>query len=87
MVNMVLKRADGSQYDIEGKLYDSVDIDMVIDGYNAPITGKNENHFYMHMYAYTYIHSYTHTHTHTYIYIYIYICICIYSNSYITLYI
>ena len=43
MVNMVLKRADGSQYDIEGKLYDSVDIDMVIDGYNAPITGKNEN--------------------------------------------
>ena len=45
MVNMVLKRADGSQYDIEGKLYDSVDIDMVIDGYNAPITGKNENYF------------------------------------------
>lgn len=41
MVNMVLKRADGSQYDIEGKLYDSVDIDMVIDGYNAPITGGN----------------------------------------------
>ena len=39
MVNMVMKRADGSQYDIEGKLYDSVDIDMVIDGYNAPITG------------------------------------------------
>ena len=39
MVNMVLKRGDGSQYDIEGKLYDSVDIDMIIDGYNAPITG------------------------------------------------
>ena len=39
MVNMVMKRADGSQYDIEGKLYDSVDIDMIIDGYNAPITG------------------------------------------------
>ena len=40
MVNMVVKRADGSQYDIEGKLYDSVDIDMIIDGYNAPITGR-----------------------------------------------
>merc|ERR1711871_209056 len=41
MVNMVLKRGDGSQYDIEGKLYDSVDIDMIIDGFNAPITGGN----------------------------------------------
>ena len=40
-VIMTLKKADGSQYDIDGKLYDKVDLKMVIDGYNAPITGGN----------------------------------------------
>jgi peptidylprolyl isomerase len=37
----VFKKADGSQYDVDGKLYDQVDIRMVIDGYNAPLTGGN----------------------------------------------
>ena len=38
---MTFKKADGSQYDVDGKLYDQVDIRMVIDGYNAPLTGGN----------------------------------------------
>ena len=40
-VEMVLKHADGSQYDVEGKLYDEVRLRMVVDGYNAPLTGGN----------------------------------------------
>ena len=40
-VAMTFKKADGSQYDVDGKLYDQVDIRMVIDGYNAPLTGGN----------------------------------------------
>lgn len=40
-VEFVLKKPDGSQYDVDGKLYDSVTIKMVIDGYNAPLTGGN----------------------------------------------
>lgn len=38
---MTFKKADGTQYDVDGKLYDQVDIRMVIDGYNAPLTGGN----------------------------------------------
>ena len=40
-VMMVLKKPDGSQYNVDGKLYDKVELKMVIDGYNAPITGGN----------------------------------------------
>jgi peptidylprolyl isomerase len=40
-VEFVVKRPDGSAYDIEGKLYDQVKLKMVIDGYNAPLTGGN----------------------------------------------
>jgi cyclophilin family peptidyl-prolyl cis-trans isomerase len=40
-VSMVLKKPDGSQYNVDGKLYDKVELKMVIDGYNAPITGGN----------------------------------------------
>jgi len=37
---MVIKKPDGSQFDVEGKLYDEVKLTMVIDGYNAPLTGN-----------------------------------------------
>lgn len=40
-VEMIFKKPDGSQYDIDGTLYDEVKIAMVIDGYNAPISGGN----------------------------------------------
>ena len=40
-VEMVIKKPDGSQYDVDGKLYDQVTLTMVIDGYNAPLTGGN----------------------------------------------
>jgi len=40
-VEMTFKKPDGSQYDVEGRLYDSVTVKMVIDGYNAPLTGGN----------------------------------------------
>ena len=40
-VQMVIKKSDGSQYAVEGKLYDKVKLKMVVDGYNAPITGGN----------------------------------------------
>ena len=40
-VAMTFKKADGTQYDVDGKLYDQVDIRMVIDGFNAPLTGGN----------------------------------------------
>jgi peptidylprolyl isomerase len=40
-VEMVIKKPDGSKFDVEGKLYDKVDLTMVIDGYNAPLTGGN----------------------------------------------
>ena len=38
---MTFKKADGTQYDVDGKLYDQVDIRMVIDGFNAPLTVGN----------------------------------------------
>lgn len=40
-VEFVIKRPDGSQYDVDGKLYDRVRLKMIIDGFNAPITGGN----------------------------------------------
>lgn len=40
-VEMVLRRPDGSQYDVEGRLFDEVRLRMVVDGYNAPLTGGN----------------------------------------------
>lgn len=40
-VDFVIKKSDGSAYAFEGKLYDQVDLKMVIDGYNAPLTGGN----------------------------------------------
>ena len=35
---MVIKKADGSKYDVDGTLYDSVDIDMVytLSSYISP---------------------------------------------------
>jgi hypothetical protein len=39
-VEMVIKKADGSQFDVDGKLYNEVKLEMVIDGYNAPLTGN-----------------------------------------------
>jgi hypothetical protein len=38
-VEFVIKKPDGSQFDVDGKLYDDVKLTMVIDGYNAPLTG------------------------------------------------
>ena len=40
-VEMVIKRPDGSPYDVDGKLYDQVVLTMTIDGFNAPLTGGN----------------------------------------------
>ena len=40
-VNMVIKKPDGSKFNIDGVLFDEVKLNMVIDGYNAPISGGN----------------------------------------------
>jgi len=40
-VEMVVVKPDGSKYDVDGVLYDQVTLTMVIDGYNAPLTGGN----------------------------------------------
>lgn len=40
-VEMIIKKPDNSQFNIDGKLYDQVLLNMVIDGYNAPLTGGN----------------------------------------------
>jgi len=40
-VEMVLNKADGEQFDIEGKLYKEARMKMIIDGYTAPVTGGN----------------------------------------------
>jgi len=40
-VDMIIVKPDGSKYDVDGKLYDDVKLTMVIDGYNAPLTGGN----------------------------------------------
>ena len=41
VVEMTIRNADNSPYDVDGVLYDKVDIKMVVDGYNAPITAGN----------------------------------------------
>jgi len=40
-VEMVLKKGDGGKFRVEGKLYDKAEMKMVIDGFNAPVTGGN----------------------------------------------
>eukprot|EP01041_Mallomonas_annulata_P000581 gene581-1123_t len=40
-VDMVIVKADKGKFDVDGKLYDQVQLKLVIDGYNAPITGGN----------------------------------------------
>lgn len=40
-VEFVIKKPDGEPYDVDGKLFDQIQLKMVIDGYNAPITGGN----------------------------------------------
>ena len=41
VVEMILKKPDGTSYDVEGKLFDQAILKLVIDGYNAPITAGN----------------------------------------------
>eukprot|EP00188_Purpureofilum_apyrenoidigerum_P003788 Plantae.Rhodophyta-Purpureofilum_apyrenoidigerum.ctg4054.p1 GENE.Plantae.Rhodophyta-Purpureofilum_apyrenoidigerum.ctg4054~~Plantae.Rhodophyta-Purpureofilum_apyrenoidigerum.ctg4054.p1 ORF type:complete len:436 (+),score=103.62 Plantae.Rhodophyta-Purpureofilum_apyrenoidigerum.ctg4054:221-1528(+) len=40
-VEMTLQKADNEKFDIDGVLYDSSNMTMVIDGYTAPITSGN----------------------------------------------
>lgn len=40
-IEMVVKKPDGSQYDVDGVLFDKVRLKLVVDGYNAPLTGGN----------------------------------------------
>ncbi|CEL97061.1 unnamed protein product [Vitrella brassicaformis CCMP3155] len=40
-VEMVVKKADGSKFDLEGRLYDEAKLVMVVDGWNAPVTAGN----------------------------------------------
>ena len=40
-VELVLKKADGEKFDIEGTLFKEAKMKMIIDGYNAPVTGGN----------------------------------------------
>lgn len=40
-VQMTLRKPDGEQFDIEGKLYKEAKMKMIIDGYTAPVTGGN----------------------------------------------
>jgi len=40
-VEVVIVKADGSQFDVDGKLYDEVKLTLVLDGYNAPVTSGN----------------------------------------------
>ena len=40
-VVMTFKKPDGAPFDIDGNLFDTVSIKMVVDGYNAPLTGGN----------------------------------------------
>jgi hypothetical protein len=36
---MVMKKANGEKFDVKGKLFDEIRVEMVVDGYNAPLTG------------------------------------------------
>ena len=38
---MVIKKTDGSQFVVEGNQVDTAVLRMVVDGYNAPLTGGN----------------------------------------------
>lgn len=40
-VEMVLKKADGGPFDVEGTNYPQAKMKMIIDGYTAPVTGGN----------------------------------------------
>ncbi|GAB5029465.1 peptidyl-prolyl cis-trans isomerase [Nannochloropsis oceanica] len=41
-VDMTMKKAEaGEKFEIKGKLYDAINIKMVIDGFNAPVTAGN----------------------------------------------
>ena len=40
-VEFILKKPDGEKFDIEGILYSEAKMKMIIDGYNAPVTGGN----------------------------------------------
>lgn len=40
-VEMTLRKPDGEQFDIEGKLFKEAKMKMIIDGYTAPVTGGN----------------------------------------------
>lgn len=40
-VEMVLKKADGGPFDVEGTNYPEAKMKMIIDGYTAPVTGGN----------------------------------------------
>lgn len=41
-VDMMLKKGEaGEKFEIKGKLYDSIQVKMVIDGFNAPVTAGN----------------------------------------------
>lgn len=41
-VEMTMKKGQpGEKFEVKGKQYDTITVRMVIDGYNAPITGGN----------------------------------------------
>lgn len=40
-VQFVIKHPDNTPYDVDGKIYETVNLKMIIDGYNAPLTGGN----------------------------------------------
>ena len=40
-VEMIVKKSDGSNFDIEGSLFKEAKMKMIIDGYAAPVTGGN----------------------------------------------
>ena len=40
-VAVTFKKPDGSQFNVDGKLYDQIDMKLVLDGYNAPLTAGN----------------------------------------------
>jgi len=39
--DIVLKKADGSKFDVDGTIYDKLTLKMVFDGYSAPVTTGN----------------------------------------------
>lgn len=50
-VKVIFNKPDNSEFNVDGKLYDKIEMKMVIDGYNAPLTSGNfidliQNKFY-----------------------------------------